>query len=73
MLKFIQNFLKLRSRKVKVNEYLSDTKVQTEGIPQGSVVTPTFYVLRINKFVGKLPNYNNKFQISLYMDKLQIS
>ena len=33
MFKFIQNFLKLRSFKVKVNEILSDAKVQTEDIP----------------------------------------
>ena len=42
MLKFIQNFLKPRSFIVKVNEILSDTKIQTVGIPQGSVVSPTF-------------------------------
>ena len=43
LFKFIQNFLKPRSFKVKVNEILYDTKVQTEGIPQGSVVSPTFF------------------------------
>ena len=72
MFKFIENFLKPRSFKVKVNEILSDTKVQTEGIPQGSVVSPTFFILKINKIVAKLPN-DNRFQISLYMDDLQIS
>ena len=46
MFKFIQNFLKLRSFKVEVNEILSDTKVQTEGILQGSVVIPTFFILK---------------------------
>ena len=49
MLKFIQNFLKLRSFILKVNESLSDTKVQTEYIPKGSVVSPTFIILHINK------------------------
>ena len=34
MFKFIQKKFKLRSFKVKVNEILSDTKDQTEGIPQ---------------------------------------
>ena len=70
--KFIQNFLKPRSFKVKVNEILSDTKVQTEGIPQESVVSPTSFILKINKIVAKLPN-DNKFHMSLYMDDLQIS
>ena len=44
--KFIRNFLKPRSIKVKFNELLSDTKVQTEGIPQGSVVSPTVFILK---------------------------
>ena len=72
MFKFIQNFLKPRSFKVKVNEILSDTKVQTEGIPQGSVVSLTFFILKINKIVTKLPN-DNRLKISLYMDDLQMS
>ena len=37
MFKFIQSFFKLRSFKVKFIEVLSDTKVQTEGMSQGSV------------------------------------
>ena len=41
-------------------------------IPQESVVIPTFFILKINKIVAKLPN-DNSFQISLYMDALQIS
>ena len=72
MFKFIENFLRPRSFKVKVHEILSDTKVQTEGRPQGSVVSPTFFTLKINEIVAKLPN-DNILQISLYMDDLQIS
>ena len=72
MFKLVQNFLKPRTFKVKVNKILSDTKVQTEGIPQGSVVSPTFFILKINKIVANLPN-DNRFQISLYIDDLQIS
>ena len=48
MLNFIQKFLKPRSFKVKVNEILSDKKIQTEDIPQGSVVSPTFFILKSN-------------------------
>ena len=58
MFNFIQNVLKPRSFKVEVNEVLSDTKVQTEGKFQGSVVSPTFFILKINKIVAKLPNDN---------------
>ena len=49
MIKFIQNLLKRKFFKVKVNEILSDPKVQTEGISEGSVVSPTFFILKINK------------------------
>ena len=68
----IQNFLKPRSIKVKVNEITSETKVQTEGILRGSVVSLTFFILKINKIVAQVPNYNS-FQISFYMDDLQIT
>ena len=51
--KFIENFLKPRSFKVKIKEILSDTKAQTGGIPQGSVVSPTFFILKKN--VANLP------------------
>ena len=69
---FKQQFLKFRSFKVKVNETLPDTKIKTEGMPQGTVVSPTFFILKINRTVAQLPN-DDKFQISLYMDDLQIS
>ena len=72
MLNFIQNFLRTRSFKVEVNEILSDTKIQTEGISQGNIVSPIFSILKINEFLVQLPN-ENRFQISLYKDDLQIS
>ena len=70
MLNFIKNFLKPRS--FKVNEILSDTKVETEGIPQGSVVSPTFFILKIKKSLAQSP-IGNRFRISIFMDDLQIS
>ena len=72
MLHIIQNFLKPRSFKVIVNEILSDAKVQIEHIPQGSVFSPKFLLLKMNKIVAQLPN-DNIFQISLCMDDLQMS
>ena len=69
MFKFIENFLKLRSFKVKVNKILSDIKIQTEGIPQRSVVSPTFFILEINKTVAKL-SHNDIFHISLFRRRL---
>ena len=72
MFNFIQNFLKPRSFKVKVMEIPSDTKAQTKNIPQTSVARHTFFKLKINKILGQLL-IDNKFQISLYIDALQIS
>ena len=48
MFNFMQNFLKPRSLQVKVSEILSHTKVQSKGIPQGNIVSHTFFILKIN-------------------------
>ena len=69
---FHTKLVKPRFFKVKVNEILSDAKVQTKGISQGSVVSPTFFILGMNKIVAQLPD-DSRFQISLYMDDLQMS
>ena len=58
ILNFIQNFLKSRPFKLTVNEILSDTDVQTEGVSQGSVASHTYFILKINKIVAQLPNDN---------------
>ena len=71
MFNFIQKFLIARFFKVKVNEILSDKKIETEGIPQGSVVIATFFTLKLNKIVAQLL-YDTNFQIPLYKDDFQI-
>ena len=58
MFKFIENFLRPRSFKFKFNIILSDTKFQTEGLPQGSVVSPKIFILEINKILAKLQDNN---------------
>ena len=70
--KFIVNFLKERNFKVKVNNILSENQRQEEGIPQGSVVSPTLFILRINKLAQLIPKHP-RFQMSLFMDDLQVS
>ena len=72
ILNFLQNFLKSKSFKANVNEILSDTEIQTEGISKGSVVSPTFFILKINIIVVQLPN-DSKFEKSPYMKDLQVS
>ena len=70
--KFIVNFLKERNFKVKVNNILSENQRQEEGIPQGSAVSPTLFILRINKLAQLIPKHP-RFQMSLFMDDLQVS
>ena len=55
-----------------MKQSVTKTKSQkrTEVIPQGRVVSPTFFILKKN--VAQLPN-DNIFQITLYMDDIQIS
>ena len=72
IISFIQNFLKPRSFKVKINKIQSDTKIHIENIPQGNVESPVIFIIYLNKIVAKLPN-EKRIQISLYMDCLQIS
>ena len=72
MFNLIQNFFKPISFKINVNEIQSDAKVQTEGIPQERVVSPKLFILKVKKIVALLPK-DNRFQISLYMEDLQIS
>ena len=55
---FHTEFLKPRSFKVKVNEILSGTKIQTEAIPQGIVVSSKFFILKTNKIVPQLMKHN---------------
>ena len=71
MFKFI-TFNSLKPRSFKFNKILYDTKVQIEGIPQGNVVIPIFFILKIKNIVAQLSN-DNRYQISLYMDDLQMS
>ena len=69
---FIANFLNTRHFRVRINSKLSDLREQKEGIPQGSVISPTLFILRINKLIKQIPDHE-RFQKSLFMDDLQVS
>lgn len=66
---FIQNFLSDRSYKVRVNGVLSNKKVLQNGIPQGSVLSTTLFLVAINDIIT---NFTNPVQASLYADDLVI-
>lgn len=66
---FIQNFLKNRSIKVKINGISSNTKTLQNGIPQGSVLSTTLFLIAINDIVSTI---RQPVVASLYADDLVI-
>ena len=63
--KFIKNFLDNRSFQVKVGSSLSDIFNQAEGVPQGSILSPILFEIKINSITETLgPSVN----CSLYVD-----
>ena len=52
---FISNFLNNRNFRVRVGSHLSDTYEQEMGVPQGSILSVTLFVLKINNIVKCLP------------------
>lgn len=63
--RFIEEFLTDRTYQVKIGNYLSDTLGITNGVPQGSVISPTLFSLVINDVFSDCPA-NVKY--SLYAD-----
>ncbi|GBM29936.1 RNA-directed DNA polymerase from mobile element jockey, partial [Araneus ventricosus] len=67
---FIKNFLQLRKFRVKVESEFSDFFIQEEGVPQGSVLSVTLFILKINNILKQLPTSVKGY---LYVDDLYIS
>lgn len=70
--KFIEQFLKNRTFKVRVNSTLSDSVEQENGVPQGSVLSVTLFIIKINQIANLIPK-NPRMVASLYIDDLQLS
>ena len=66
---FIENFLKNRSFQVKVGSTLSDPHYQEEGVPQGSILSPILFEIKINSIVNTL---RSNIDSSLYVDDFLI-
>ena len=67
---FIQNFLTNRSIKVNVNNCKSDSFNLEMGIPQGSSLSATLFLVAINSLVCNLPSYVYR---SLFVDDCRVS
>ena len=66
---FVENFMKNRSFRVKVNNSFSNIKVQKNGVPQGSVLSPTLFIIMINDILDNPPE---GIKLSLYADDVAI-
>ncbi len=67
---FIENFLKDRIFNVRLGSTLSETYMQEMGVPQGSILSPTLFNLKINSIVNCL---SHDIDPSLYVDDFLIS
>ena len=66
---WIAAFLKDRKQRVLVNGESSDWKDVSSGIPQGSVLGPTFFVLYINDLPSAISSESEMF---LFADNTKI-
>ena len=66
---FIGNFLKNRSFQVRVGSSLSDPHQQEEGVPQGSILSPLLFEIKINSIINTL---QSGMDSSLYVDDFLI-
>ena len=57
MYKWIHCFLQDRSARVKLDGYMSESIKMREGVPQGSVISPTLFLLYINNITTILPRH----------------
>lgn len=69
---FISNFLSNREFRVRVGSTLSDAQPQEMGVPQGSILSVTLFIVKINSIVTVLPQ-SNSLQYSLFVDDFSIS
>ena len=71
MYNYILNFLKDRTFQVRVGKELSDVHTQTNGVPQGAVISPTLFNIMINE-IGKLEEKIEKVNIGQFADDVCI-
>ena len=70
---FLTNFLNNRTFRVRCGTSLSDTTHQDQGLPQGSVLSPTLFLIMINDMFKSLPQKTrHHVKYSLFADDVAI-
>ena len=69
MYKWIRCFLQDRSARVKLDGYMSESVKMREAVPQGDVISPTFFLLYINNITTILPRHLSN---TLHADDLAV-
>ena len=67
---FIQNFLTSRVFRVRLGSIYSDMYEQEMGVPQGSILSVTLFMLKINSIADVIPA---SFEKSLFVDDFSIT
>ena len=68
---YIQNFLQQRTIKVKVGNSYSEKLILDLGVPQGSSISVTLFLIAINTILDFIPN--ERLQTSLFVDDCRLS
>ena len=67
---FIDNFLQHRQFQIRIGSALSDWHSQEEGVPQGSILSPILFEIKINSIIETISSDTNS---SLYVDDFLIA
>ena len=65
MAEFVKINLAERNFQIEINDTSSGIKIQKEGIPQGSVASPTLFTIHIDQILHDVPD-NNRLQSSMF-------